>query len=154
MASKKKKGGAYVVVRLGWFERYGADRSFGPVQPEDERRTLGRPVALFLDEAKAKGRRDELERADRAELNPFLFVGGEDYQLEDVTSLSPEMFTRRMKLIAPGCAGPETNEDGELDWVGWWEAHADGLGEQQRQAVWEALDRLRLYAVMPVEVEE
>jgi hypothetical protein len=154
VGKKKKEGRAYVVVRLGWDECYGADRSFILVQSDDDDcHTLGRPLALFLDKAKAQARRDELERRDRAELNPFLFIGGEEYRLEDVTSLTPAEFAKRMKEIAPKSRLPRANKYDERDWFGWWESNADNLTEAQRQAVWGLLDKLRLYAVMTAEVE-
>src|SRR5262249_42055940 len=97
--------------------------------------------------------RDELERRDRAELNPLLFFGGEAFRIEGVTSLTLEEFAGRMKEIAPGSRLPRPNKYEERDWFGWWESNADKLTDEQRQAVWGLLDKLRLYAVMTAEVE-
>jgi hypothetical protein len=39
------------------------------------------------------------------------------------------------------------------DWQCWWDDHADELTPEQRRGIWEALDRLHFYEVVPVELE-
>ena len=154
MARKKKKdNSAFVVVRLGWTERYGADRGFDLVEPEDDDRTLGRPIAVFNDKAAAEARVAELERQERAVLNPFTFIGSDYYRFGVISSLTAEEFADRMKALAPKARLPKANLDQERDWFGWWEENADGLTEEQRQSVWDLLDRLDLYRVMTAELE-
>jgi hypothetical protein len=150
---KQKEAQAFVVVRLGWEERYEDDRSFDLVETEDEGRTLGRPLAVFTNKKDADARKEQLEREEREALSPFTFVGRAEYHLRGVTSLSLEQFLAKLKEIAPKARLPKTSKYDERDWNGWWEKYADTLSEEQRQGVWELLDRLELYRVMPTEVE-
>jgi hypothetical protein len=149
---KKTEKKAFVLVRIGWEERYGTDRSFSPVSTEDGR-PLGLPLAVFADEKSAKARKSELEAHEREELNPFLFVGDEEYTLQEVSSLNAKEFDERLKKLFPGIALPKPSKYEERDWVGWWEQHADARSEEERQAVWALLDRLEFYRVLPTEVE-
>ena len=154
MAKKKKAPDeAFVVVRRGWSECYGNDWSFYLVSVDDDpKRVLGRPVAVCADKAAAEARAEQLEREARETLNPFVFVGNDEYSLRNVTSLSPEQFADRLKKLFPKARLPKENADEERDWFGWWSKLADGITEEQWSAVWGLLDRLKFYAVMKAEM--
>jgi hypothetical protein len=149
---KKSEKQMFLLVRVGWEERYGEDRSFSLVETEDGR-PLGLPLAVFADEKAAKARKAELEAEERQELNPFLFVAGEEYGLQDVSTLSADEFAERVKKLFPKVPLPRAGKYKERDWVGWWEQHADSRTEDQRQAVWGLLDKLEFYKVLPTELE-
>jgi hypothetical protein len=149
---KKTNSQAFVLVRLGWEESW-EDRGFARVETEDAGRTLGRPLAVFTDKQAAQARKEQLEREERSALNPFLFVASDDYRFQDVSALSREQFAARLKELAPKARLPRPSQYGERDWVGWWEKYADTLTEEQRQSVWELLDKLEFYRVLPTEIE-
>lgn len=154
MAKRKKVSKeAFVVVRRGWEEGYGDDWSFSEFRPEEQKRVLGRPLVVCADKDAAGARAEELEREARQTLNPFLFVGPNEYTLRSVTSLTAKQFTARLKKLFPESPPPGKNEDEEYDWYGWWAGLADRLSEEQRAAVWELLDRLKFYGVMEAKME-
>jgi hypothetical protein len=149
---KKTEAQAFVLVRLGWEDRYG-ERSFTRVETEDQDRTLGRPLAVFTDKRKAEARKEKLEREERAVLDPFTFVGSDEYSLQEVSSLSVEEFEAKLKELAPKARLPRPGRYDERDWTDWWAKYADTLSEEQRQSVWELLDRLEFYQVLPTDME-
>jgi hypothetical protein len=150
---KKTPKEVFVVVRRGWMEVYGDGWNFAPVEPEQEGRVLGRPVAAYADSAAAEARAEELERQARETINPFLFLGtSSEYELESVTSLSPEEFAVRLKKLFPAARLPRMMHSEYRDWFGWWAKLADALTEEQRAATWGLFDRLRFYGVLTAEM--
>src|SRR4051794_9569545 len=109
--------------------------TYFPVRTEDEE-VLGRPVAACADRAEAEALAADLERQAREAVNPFLFVGPDDYVLETASSLSPDEFAARLKGLYPGVRLPRKGKYGARDWYGWWAKLADGLSEEKRAAVW------------------
>ncbi len=151
--AKQIAGEVFALVRRGWEENYGDEWNFRRVETGDDDRILGRPIAVFTSRAAAEARKAELEREARGELNPFVFLGDEDYLLEDVTSRTQEEFLAGLKKLYPGVRLPRARKYGERDWIGWWEKLADSLTEEQRQAVWELFDRLEFYGIVTIEAE-
>ena len=50
-------------------------------------------------------------------------------------------------LMDRGVTPPDAKADGKTDWAAWWEMGRKKLSEEKRAAVWEALDKVRFYAV-------
>lgn len=119
----------FVVKRLNWWRnfRQGYRRSPGEV-----------PLASFatFDAADA----DRRAREDRARgwVNPF--TCGE--AIHHWTSLDEPRL--RDWLMDRGINPPAAQKDGKTDWAAWW---AEGLSGEGRAEVWDALDKLRFYAV-------
>jgi hypothetical protein len=121
---------------------------------DDERH--GIPVAALTTRAAAQRRAEELTRAARLETNPFLLEGGE---LEFLSSLEEETILDRLTglgLPPPGViSGHEYSwRNGLRDWAAWYDDLASQLTDAQRDGVWDLLDLLVLYAVVPVKLEE
>ncbi len=148
---KKAPGELFALVRRGWDESYGDEWNFSRVETGEDDRTLGRPIAVFGDRKAAEARKRELEREARAELNPFVFLNDEEYTLEEVTSRTQKEFIAGVKKLCPKARLPRAGKYGQRDWVGWWEQVANGLSEEQRQAVWGLFDRLEFYGIVTVE---
>jgi hypothetical protein len=133
-AATRKK--VYLVQEVRW-ERDWEDPEW-LFCPDPE---AGAPVKAFTDPNAAETFRRTLERQARAGRNPFQH----GHELADLTSL-PEGPLRDWLLDA-GLTPP----NGDLSPVvlsGWWDHHAEGMTELQRDRVWEALERLRFYTVV------
>jgi hypothetical protein len=129
---------AYVVQRLSW--EYGDD--FYHRDPDNDA-----PVQVFLDRARAEAHRRECEwrHVQEANINPFGYIDG---GLEDRTSLPPEEFLRRMRE-----AGMRAEGQGDYEArINFWEQY-QGLSDEGRRLVWEAVDRIRFFAVLEVTVD-
>jgi hypothetical protein len=137
MPSPSKRA-AYLVQQVAW----EPDREVGDHfvrGPAEE----GSAVKAFTDVARAEALRAELERDFRGQLNPFRYGRG----LDDWTSWPEGVF--RDWLLDAGLDPPAARA-GASAWVAWWDAGQAALSELQRERVWEALDGVRFFAVLPL----
>jgi hypothetical protein len=150
---KVKAGGGtlYLIVRLGWRDRYHGGYDWFR-DPDGDPYTDGRPVAAYGDRKAAEARCAALEAEARAGLNPFAFF--EDYWLRDYSSLSPGQFRERLRQLLPGVRLPGKNKYGGREWLPWWERVVDRLTDEQRQAVWGLLNHVRFYAVTSTRLKD
>ena len=106
----------------------------------------GEPERVFADEKAARKYAKERARAYREYMNPFywggsdLIRGGEKKLTEVVTKLGLKPPTRK-------------KSDYYTDWSGWWDRNYPDMTEAQRDAIWAALDRLKLYQVVKTTLE-
>ncbi|QJW97551.1 hypothetical protein [Frigoriglobus tundricola] len=109
------------------------------------------PEVILRDREAANRERSRRERAVRELLNPFWFGWGTP---DDLTSLSAEEFRTRVRGLALSPPPPEPDNDGDnANWTGWWDRESPHWTADQRAAVWDLLDKVRLYEVVEVELE-
>jgi hypothetical protein len=127
-----ENGKRFVVKRLNWAEQYDGRRV---------RQPGGLAMASFatLDEAEAERARREAEA--REHINPF--ACGEAVQYW--THLDEPRL--RDWLMDHGVEPPAPGKKGGTNWAAWWKKNQKKLSADQRAAVWEALDKVRFFAV-------
>jgi hypothetical protein len=111
------------------------------------------PVKSFLSREKAEAHRDELERKERGDQNPFMW-GGLGESLADYTTLKAETFLDRVRAL--GVKPPRYDKRGRgkmFEVGGWWEDVSERMTDEQRHAVWDLLDKVRFFTVVPMQVE-
>ena len=122
----------FVLKRLNWAEHYDGTL---------ERQPGGRDVASFDTFDAADAEREARERACRELVNPFACGAGVYFW----THLDEPRL--RDWLMDHGVDPPQPKKDGTADWVGWWKKGRHKLSAEKRHAVWEALDKVRFFAV-------
>ncbi len=105
------------------------------------------PDRVFVDRTAARKHADELNRQLRALVNPFDtgsgFIKGGDKSLLALL--------KRLKLPQPK---KKANYGySYLDWAAWWDRYYFDMTHEQREAIWNALDRFNWYHVREVEME-
>ncbi len=122
----------YVVSRLRWWRSY----------QKDYRRAPGEvPLASFATFDAADADRWAREGRARVWVNPFTCGGA----VHHWTSLDEPRL--RDWLMDRGVTPPDAPTGGRTDWAAWWEKGRQTLSDEQKAVVWEALDRVRFYAV-------
>jgi hypothetical protein len=109
------------------------------------------PEAIYFGPEAAERERARRERAVRELLNPFWFSSGSS---RGMTALSNETFRARvceLGLIPPPPV-PTGYGDG-ANWVEWWEVESANWTAEQRNAVWDLLDKVQLFDVVEIELE-
>jgi hypothetical protein len=107
-------------------------------------------VKSFLNRERAEAHCRELERKERKQLNPFQY-GGDGLNLTDFTSLDPGQFLELLNTLE--IEPPEMDDQGHGSLWQWWEEVVNGLDGDQFHAVWDALDHIRFFTVIPKLVE-
>jgi hypothetical protein len=107
----------------------------------------------FLRRDRAEAHLREAERRHRRGLNPFNY-GGYGERLADYGTLAPAQFQERLRELGlqPPDLGRRGRAPGHALWE-WWEQAAEGMTAEQQDGVWELLDRVRFYTVVPLQVE-
>ncbi len=105
----------------------------------------GAPVKAFHNRIAADAFCQACETAARGVKNPYLrhpnpFCFGS--KLTEQTSLPGGVF--RDWLLDAGLTPLRKGHD----WKTWWEQEQEGMTEEQRRKVWEALDKVRFYRVV------
>jgi len=139
IAPSKKK--LHLLQRIAWspdhHEDYRRGRCFRHESP------AGTPVAAFATKEEASKCAAASTAEARRELNPFQFmVNG----VEALTNRSEQEL-----LLAIARLGHAVWISKYFDWVRWYDEIADALVEEERDAIWNLLDRLELYRVVEVE---
>jgi hypothetical protein len=121
----------------------------GWIRFEEAREPYGVPVAAFRERSLADEYRLEMERVARRDLSPF-----ELGPIHDLTSLSEVHLADR--ILALGLRPPNVKERERYHgyWARWWDRTAGRLTEEQREAIWNLMDRLSLYFVLPLDLED
>jgi hypothetical protein len=106
----------------------------------------GEPERVFADEKAARRYARERSRECRAYTNPFAWgwweaVAGDEKKLLAVV--------KKLKLTPPA----KKKNEYAIDWSGWWDRTYPDMTDAQRDAVWDALDRLQLYRVVRTTLE-
>jgi hypothetical protein len=109
----------------------------------------GAPVKAFTNRDAADDYCRRKEEEARGRHNPYLpnpnpFRFGEG--LKDQTSL-PEGILCDWLLDA-GLSPPRARKQGGRNWQAWWKAERVRMTSEQRNKVWEALDKVRFYRVV------
>ena len=124
----KRKPTQHAVHRLNW-------RRVGPLYVRLPGSTR---LASFADAAEAEAECRRLEAAARAALNPFAC----DQAAHERSSLDEGRL--RDWMLDAGLTPPEDASD----WPAWWRDHNAAMTGLQRERVWQACDRVRLYEVV------
>lgn len=118
----------FVLKRLNWREHYGGELSREPGEVA---------LASFDTFEAADAERAKREEARRKGLNPFECGAAVQYWSHlDEPRLRDWLNDRGIDPPAKGAA-----------WADWWDKHHKKLSDTQRQAVWEALDKVQFFAV-------
>ncbi|AWM41393.1 hypothetical protein GobsT_75700 [Gemmata obscuriglobus] len=123
----------FVLKRLNWAESYDGTM---------ERQPGARNVASFDTFDAADAERVTRENACREVVNPFACGAGVYFW----THLDEPRL--RDWLMDHGVDPPNPKKGGATDWAGWWKKGHAKLSAEKRHAVWEALDKVRFYAVV------
>jgi hypothetical protein len=100
----------------------------------------------FRTAEKAESFRLQRERESRGWLNPFEFGGlGDD--LNDYSTLSPDEFGELVGRI--GWRRPSRGR--AFSWLAWFDGW-EGMTQEQRHAIWDALDLVRFFDITPLRV--
>jgi hypothetical protein len=135
-SSKTRRVKAYVVHRRNWWYNDEFNEAFD----------AGSPVQTFLsrDKAEAYRREKECTARKRGELtNPFWFQG---LDWDDWSSLSQAAFDRRVSELGVEPLGRRPPYD-------WWDKIEGDLTDEQRNVIWDLLDRVQLFEVVETTVE-
>jgi hypothetical protein len=127
-----KAGTRFVLKRLHWTENYDDKLARGPGEVA---------VASFATFEEAEAERARREEEVRKKLNPFECGGAIQYW----THLDEPRL--RDWLMDHGVEPPKAGKDGATNWAAWWKANQKKLSTDKRAAVWEALDKVRFFAV-------
>lgn len=122
----------FVVKRLNWAEDYGGKL----------RRQPGEVALASFDARDAADAECATREAHfRAAVNPFECGPAVHYW----THLDEPRL--RDWLMDHGIDPPAAKSDGAANWPAWWKKNQKALGAAGRAAVWEALDKVRFFAV-------
>src|SRR5262249_39803006 len=116
----------------------------------DDDGSVGWPTQAFRTAEKAEAHRLQMEREARDGENPFRF--GNRWSLLSTTHDRDSMLAlvRHLGLPEPRGYGG-VGEPSLQDWEGWWSARKKaGLSDEQAERIWEALDRVTFYEVVPL----
>jgi hypothetical protein len=110
----------------------------------------GTPVRAFLDRDRAEDLCRSLEKQFRARTEPFSY----GYELSHLTDFDPGPF--RDWLLDAGLPVPDLPEEsdrlGDLDfWSKWWDEMGPALSAEEKDRLWQALEKLRFYHVVAFE---
>jgi len=125
-------GTRFVLKRLNWVDYYSENRVRRPGEVA---------VASFTTFAEADAERAKREDECRKRINPFMCGAAVHYW----THLDEPRL--RDWLMDHGIDPPAPGKDGKTDWPAWWKKNQKKLGPEKRAAVWEALDKVRFFAV-------
>jgi hypothetical protein len=108
------------------------------------------PKGLCQDRTTAEAWARAAEQELRQSLSPFSL----GIDLDRITSLGGHGFRKRLaELQIPEVDNmPPNDEPWGGDWARWWARVADRLTDEQRNAVWDLFDRLKLVEVHEVKV--
>jgi hypothetical protein len=157
----RKKVTVYTVREVQWeyndeyYYRQELPHDLDDVDTEEFALAFFPPVKAFLSPDKAEAHRAELERRKRDGVNPFSFAGYGD-SLEEYTTASGRQFRERVEELGLDFAPLDIDRRGRVvghNLVQWWEENVDGMTPEQRDGVWELLDGVRYYEVVPMKVE-
>jgi hypothetical protein len=105
------------------------------------------PEAVFLDRDAAERERARRELTAREVLNPF-WLGG----VSTVSSLSEDKFRARLPELGFSPLPPKPNSWDATYLAAWWDEESANWTAEQRSAVWDLLDKVRLFEVVEVEL--
>jgi len=154
MGRKTKEGASgplYLVQRLAW----SVSTSFrgDAVHYVRSREDGGVAVAAFADRDRAEAHAAQLEAEARRELSPFLFAYPDE--MEAITSKPAGEWSRRLKQVGlkPPTKARFPDDSGAIHWQKWYDSVLPDLTDEQRRAIWDLCDRLKLYEVVRLEAD-
>jgi hypothetical protein len=138
----------YVVQRV---QAYGSDHD-NPSYQDYRTDPMGKPLKAFLDPNKAEAYRQSLEKKLRTFPYRSIFPFQHGTALQDFTTMPAEVL--HDWLLDAGLTPPPLDGLREGCLSGWWRRNVDRFTPQQYAHVWQALDRIALYKVTPLELRE
>jgi hypothetical protein len=139
MTPSKTPRVAYVVQKVGW--TFNDQWYYRDGMEDDE------PITAYATRERAEAERLRLECAGWKGAGSPLAYGSD---LEDVSSLTEAEFIERLNAL--GLIPERLRGATDIYWRDWWEMVERELTDGQRQALWQMMDRLRLYEIVAVEV--
>jgi hypothetical protein len=136
----------YLVRRLyedGWDSIFGNSAAAECSQ----RSEWGAPIKAFTERSRAEALGAELSNKLLEGANPFDLHGS---KLADFTSFPPGPF--RDWLLDVGLKPLPAGNNRLTAWSRWWKNNKSGMSAEQRHRVLAGLDKLRLYAVVELEL--
>ena len=140
MAKAKNTVTVYVVQRIDWEYNDEFNERYDPTELNS--------LQSFLTREKAEAYRQRLERARRGDENPFSY--GDSPDLTGYSTFSADAF--RTRIEAAGLAMISPRRSARFNYWDWYES-LSGATDEQRHAVWDALDLVRFYEIEPMKVE-
>ncbi len=104
------------------------------------------PEVVLFDRAAAERERERRELAVREMLNPFWFGPIRELSSRDATAVHARL--RELGSFPVPLSYADVD-----DWVAWWDRESANWTAEQRTAVWDMLDKIRLFEVIEIEVE-
>lgn len=115
---------------------------------EDENKSYSEPDRVFLSREAAQAHADRLNREVRELLNPF---AGER-EAGWLTTGGDRAFAAALKRL--GVPSPKPPKSQFYDWEGWWSRVCHELTAEQRDGIWDALDKYEWFAVRETTLED
>ena len=143
-----RKKTLYVVQRVAWCPL--PNENLGRGVCEQCRSAEGFPVRAFETNARATNYVKHLTREARRVLNPFQFTYHHVTELMDADEKHLISTIAELGLPLPTPASHKWSVE-FIDWPAWYDDLADTLTNEERDTVWQHLDRLELYRVVEVE---
>jgi hypothetical protein len=134
--TKRPTRKAYIIQESGW--DYNDEYYYRGGSADDQ------VIAAFTDRSKAEVYRREREERARRGKNPFEYV---TYWPSSRTEEEVVRLVEEMGLPAPEFA------HGCYQWLGWWPDQYERMSGEQRARVWEAMDLVRFFEVIEIDVE-
>lgn len=106
------------------------------------------PNHVFADRNAAHAHSDELNRQLRAITGPFQHDNHPDNTMTGGESAFLSLL-KKLKLPVP----KKRTDYNFIDWAAWWDRYYFDMTHEQREAIWNALDRFNWYHVREVEME-
>jgi hypothetical protein len=131
--AKPKPAPAYVVVR----------------ELRGESPTFTEPDRVFADRKAAQAHADELNRQLRTHTGPFQNYNDPDNSMKGGERAFLTL-VKKLKLPVPKKEGDGYSY---INWEAWWDRHYFDMTEEQRDALWDALDKFDWYHVQETELE-
>jgi hypothetical protein len=109
----------------------------------------GPPVVACATREEAERRRAGLDAEARAVIPPFLLGHPRCWSSLGLAGLLERLKSLGLHDLPP----PEENYAAAALWRQWWDEHAEEVTPEQRAAIWEALDKVELFRIVPVKLK-
>jgi hypothetical protein len=152
MDRKKPPKVVYIIQKANWhFDHGGSDclEHFRCITLADGICYEGRSVCAFGDQDRAETHRCRLESQSRKTENPFMYGESWDDHLSSNYYSTPSYL--RAALEDLGLAVAEPTPYAIEEWRHWWDSSR--LTEEQAEAVWDLLDKVRFHEIISTELE-
>jgi hypothetical protein len=141
----------FVVRQISWGQRQDEPLWY-PARDHTGRLVFGRPEGAFADRPEAEAFRARAERQARIGRNPFAHTNGGADPVADRTGFGYPLL--RDWLLDCGAGHVPDPDATAADWREWWDRAIPVLSPLQQAKAWEAFDRICLFDVVEVEMDD